>query len=82
MKSQGHMIDYDNKFEENFDQWKALGYLKGYPMRRLKIYFVDDMKTFVKPIDSEVLRYDRESSELMDKYIDESEEILTQQIPF
>lgn len=71
------IVDCDNNFEVKFDEWKALGYLKAYPLRRIALWL-----TTIAPMDDEVKEYDKESDKLLDKYIEDSERELTNQIPF
>ena len=83
------IVDCDNNFEVKFDEWKALGYLKAYPIRRIAVFFMPDMESFVKPFSQKkehdgmtVQEYDEESGILLDKYIENSERELMNKIPF
>lgn len=71
------IVDCDYNFEVKFDHWKALGYLKSYPLRRLALWL-----TTMGTIEDEVKAYDKESDRLLEKYIENSERELMNQIPF
>ena len=80
----------ESHFDQNFDEWKALGYLKSYPFRRLNTFLIgglehidNERKLVNHHINkSEVYQYEKDSDKLLDEYIENSERELLANIPF
>jgi hypothetical protein len=71
-----------NTFNETFNEWEALAYLKGYKSRRLAVFFIPGLTQFVNHYPKRSMDEQYQDDQDIKEYIAKTEEELMAELPF
>lgn len=65
-----------------FNEWRALGYLRAWPIRHLTIHLSLGLDTFVRQPDSTAVKENEELGRWISQYAENTEKWLLRELPF